>query len=228
MDRPAPPPPGLVIFDCDGVLVDSETISLDVMLELLAEHGCVLSSRTAYDHLLGRSLTANVAWLKRTQGLDLSDDDLATLRTRLYRRFDAELAPIPGVASLLDRFAEAGIPTCVASSSQPGRIRRSLAATGLLDKLEPHVFSASMVTNGKPAPDLFLLAAERMGTDPARCLVIEDSPAGIRAARAAGMRVVAFTGGSHAGPAQLDRMVAECAPDTIISDMADLCGESAA
>ena len=107
----------------------------------------------------------------------------------------------------------------MASSSHPDRIRLSLSLTGLLEMLEPHIYSASMVARGKPAPDLFLHAARDMGVDPMDCVVIEDSPAGIDAARAAGMRVFAFTGGSHAGNAALVAELATRSPDRIFADM---------
>lgn len=217
MDRR--PHPALVIFDCDGVLVDSETISLEVMLGLLAEAGCPLTPEEGYRHFLGKSLGSVRDWLARERGVSLTDPLLAEMRHRLLTRFEAELQPVKGVAEAVRAL---DLPVCVASSSQPDRIRLSLGVTGLLPLFEPHIFSATMVTNGKPAPDLFLLAARRMGADPAACLVVEDSPAGLQAAHAAGMRAIAFTGGSHAGPAALRATVENLAPMAIIADMADL------
>lgn len=211
--------PALVIFDCDGVLVDSEAISMSVMLALLAEAGCRLDPAEGWAHFLGKSLGSVVDWLRRERGMVLTDDLQQEMRRRLLARFEAELQPMPGVAAAIDAL---GLPVCVASSSQPDRIRLSLRVTGLLPRFEPHVFSASMVAHGKPAPDLFLLAARRMGADPARCLVVEDSPAGIAAAHAAGMQAVAFTGGAHAGPARLGEAVEKLAPLAIIRDMAAL------
>ena len=115
-----------------------------------------------------------------------------------------------------------GKRVCVASSSQPERIRLSLSVTGLLDLFEPDIFSATMVERGKPAPDLFLLAAERMGVAPSACVVVEDSPAGIEAARRAGMRVIAFCGGGHAGPARLREQAMALSPSALIENMQDL------
>ena len=212
-------PPGLVIFDCDGVLVDSETISLSVMLAVLDEAGCTLTPQEGYAHFLGKSLGSVGEWLKRERGVTLTDTLLAEMRLRLLSRFEAELQPIPGVAEAIDAL---DLPVCVASSSQPDRIRLSLQVTGLLPLFEPQIFSATMVANGKPAPDLFLLAARSMGVDPADCVVIEDSPAGLTAARAAGMRAVGFVGGAHADPANLRREVEKLAPESIIDTMADL------
>ncbi|WP_071674777.1 HAD family hydrolase [Nioella nitratireducens] len=215
----AMPSPGLVIFDCDGVLVDSEPISLEVMLEVLAQAGCTLDPEEGYAHLLGKSLGSIGAWLRAEHGLDLTDAHLTALRARLFDRFRQSLKPISGVAEAIRAMPG---KVCVASSSQPDRIRFSLGLTGLLDLFEPHIFSASMVDRGKPAPDLFLHAAQEMGVDPGDCVVIEDSPAGIEAAQAAGMQVIGFVGGGHAGPAGLVKRVANRAPSAIISSMEDL------
>lgn len=211
--------PGLVIFDCDGVLVDSEPISLSVMLDVLAQAGCRIDARTGYAKLLGRSLGTIVEWLEQAQGLTLTEAHIQDIRARLFDRFRAELQPMPGVAAAVRAMP---CPVCVASSSQPDRIRLSLRVTGLLGLFEPHIFSASMVARGKPAPDLFLHAAAAMGVAARDCVVVEDSPAGIEAAKAAGIRVIGFVGGSHAGPAGLRQAVANLAPSAIIADMAEL------
>jgi HAD superfamily hydrolase (TIGR01509 family) len=212
-------PPALVIFDCDGVLVDSERISLAVMRAVLADLGCVLDEAEGYAHLLGRSLPSVAAWLRRSRGLDLSSEHVAELRRRLFDRLRAELVPLPGVEGVVEHLP---MPVCVASSSQPDRIRLTLRVTGLLDLFEPHVFSAAEVARGKPAPDLFLHAARSMGVPPADCVVVEDSPAGLAAAAAAGMRAVAFLGGSHAGPARLAEAVAVFPVIATLHSMADL------
>lgn len=211
--------PGLVIFDCDGVLVDSEPISLSTMLEVLAEADCPMTIEEGYRCLLGRSIKTIAAWLREDRKCELTDAMQADLRERLFSRFRAELQPIPGIADAVRRLES---PVCVASSSQPDRIALSLKVTGLLPLFAPNIFSATMVTRGKPAPDLFLHAAQQMGVDPHACTVIEDSPAGIRAAKAAGMRAIAFVGGSHAGPANLHEEVAKLSPNAIIHDMAEL------
>ncbi len=211
--------PGLAIFDCDGVLVDSEAIAVDVLVGTIAEAGVRMSRDEAYSRLLGRSMASVVAILDGEFGVSLADDDLARMRRRLLDRFRHDLKPVPGVADAIRR---GGWRRCVASSSQPERIRLSLDVTGLLPLFEPHIFSAAMVPRGKPEPDLFLHAAQRMGARPAECVVIEDSPAGIRAARRAGMKVVAFVGGTHAGPAGLAEAASRAGPDTIIEDMRDL------
>ncbi|MFP1632995.1 HAD family hydrolase [Zhengella sp. ZM62] len=209
----------LVIFDCDGVLVDSEPISIAVLKEIIAEAGADIPLGEAYRRFLGRSIKSIVADLAAGNGLAVTDLHLETMRERLYARFRGELKPVGGIAETL---AALDRPFCVASSSQPERIRLSLGITGLLDRFEPNVFSSTMVARGKPAPDLFLHAAGAMGVAPARCVVVEDSPAGIAAARSAGMQVAAFTGGSHVGPAGLASVITELEPDAVFANMREL------
>lgn len=210
---------GLVIFDCDGVLVDSEPISISVLTEMIGEAGTRLGEAEAYKRFLGKSVGAVVEGLRKENGISFSHEHLDEMRRRLYRRFEEELKPVPGVAKAVQSL---GCLSCVASSSQPERIRLSLSVTGLLPLFAPRIYSSSMVARGKPAPDLFLHAARVMGVEPARCLVIEDSGAGIVAAKAAGMRVAAFAGGSHAGPAELAALAATLKPDALFTVMSDL------
>jgi HAD superfamily hydrolase (TIGR01509 family) len=215
----------LVIFDCDGVLVDSEPISFAVLREMLADAGLTFSESWAYENFLGKSMASITAMIAAEHSLMLDDDALGGMRKRLYARFEAELEPVHGVGDMLS-----GLPLahCVASSSQLERIRLCLRKTGLIDYFEPNIFSASMVANGKPAPDLFLHAARNMGFPPRNCIVIEDSPAGIRAAKAAGMTVFAFTGASHAVASNLLPIVESLKPAAIFDDMAQLPGLIAA
>ncbi|TKT82699.1 HAD family hydrolase [Aquamicrobium sp. LC103] len=211
--------PGLVIFDCDGVLVDSEPIAISVLCEVIAAAGHRLDEETAYRLFLGRSIATINELLARDFGLVFSPDDLEGSRQRLYDRFREELKPIAGIREAVAALSAA---RCVASSSQPERIRLSLEVTGLIDLFEPHIFSATMVARGKPAPDLFLHAAHEMGFAPRDCVVVEDSPAGIMAAKSAGMRVLAFAGGSHAAQGGLIAAFAELGPDLVFDDMRDL------
>jgi len=209
----------LLIFDCDGVLVDSEPLSVAVLIEMLADLGVAMEEEEAYRRFLGRSLASMTATLWNDYGIETDIDFLEQMRSALFTRFKQELKAIDGMAQTLDQLANS---RCVASSSQPERIRYSLGLTGLLEKFEPHIFSATMVKNGKPAPDLFLHAANAMGMAPADCIVIEDSPAGIEAAKAAGMRVFAFTGGSHARFPAFRRQIAGLEPDLIFDAMPEL------
>ncbi len=216
MDMPFEP---LVIFDCDGVLVDSEPLSIRALIETVEAYGGRLDEAAAYRQFLGRSLTHMVAELLANFGIEADAGFLERMRIDLYARFERELQPIAGVD-----LAVRTMPwrCCVASSSQLERIRLSLRLTGLVDLFEPNIYSASMVENGKPAPDLFLHAARAMGVEPAHCIVVEDSPAGILAAKRAGMAVFAFTGGGHTDRDEYRREIAELAPDVTFSAMADL------
>lgn len=210
----------LVIFDCDGVLVDSEPISIGVLIDLVAKSGHALSEDEAYERFLGKSMASICAMLGDDPGIEVTPAHLDAMRATLHSRFRAELQAIPGISQALERLeSDVGVARCVASSSQPERIALSLQVTNLWERLEPHIFSATMVARGKPAPDLFLHAAKVMEADPSRCLVIEDSAAGIEAAKRAGMAVFAFTGGSHARhPAHLAR-IASLEPDLIFDNM---------
>ena len=197
-------PIDLVIFDCDGVLVDSETIAQELLRDTLAEHDLALPIDTVQRTFQGRSLPAVRETLKAEFGLALPAEAFGGMDATLLARFTHELRPIAGIAELV---AALGVPACVASSSHTARLRHALAVTGLSEGFGTNVFSADEVERGKPAPDLFLHAAARMGARPERCIVVEDSPAGIEAARAAGMEPVGFTAGSHAcGDAYAERL----------------------
>ncbi len=212
----------LVIFDCDGVLVDSEEIALQVLVAALAEKGISLTTEEAADRFLGRSLGSLAKVVQHEFGVAIDPPFLASMREVLHARFRTELKPVKGVSALIGALKTAGIACCVASSSQRERIELSLTVTGLVSHFTPNIFSATMVENGKPAPDLFLYAADRMGVAPAQCLVIEDSPAGVTAAQAAGMRVIAFTGGSHAKHAGYRRDLARLDADARFDAMENL------
>lgn len=209
----------LVIFDCDGVLVDSEPISIAVLREVIAGAGLEIGEDVAYRRFLGRSMSTIAKLLEDEFGLTMTDGHLAEVRGRLYERFRRELKAIPGIADAVEALTA---PFCVASSSQPERIRLSLSVTGLLEKFEPRIYSSTMVENGKPAPDLFLHAAHAMGVEPAGCVVVEDSAAGIEAAGRAGMTVFAFTGGTHAVHCGLHDTAAALNPHLIFDDMRQL------
>ncbi|MBP1846874.1 HAD superfamily hydrolase (TIGR01509 family) [Rhizobium petrolearium] len=209
----------LVIFDCDGVLVDSETVSIRVLLDGLRSKGLEMDEVDAYRHFLGRSLGTVTRTIREEFGIDADEVFLEDMRHELYARFRAELKPMRGIAEMLDALS---FRRCVASSSQPERIRLSLSITGLIGRLEPNIFSAAMVARGKPAPDLFLHAASQMGADPQNCIVIEDSPAGIEAGHRAGMAVFAFVGGSHAGTPGYRERIDALSPEVVFDAMPDL------
>lgn len=184
----------LIIFDCDGVLIDSEIISAQMLIAELALNGVTIDLDYVATHFLGRSYPTVLQQVRRDFALDLPADFETRYRERLLAAFERDLQVMPGVAALLDRLT---LPWCVATSSSRPRAERSLEIANLSQRVGSRLYTASQVERGKPAPDLFLLAARQMGADPARCLVIEDSLNGIRAGLAAGMTVWRFTGGSH-------------------------------
>jgi HAD superfamily hydrolase (TIGR01509 family) len=219
MPQPSPGP-ALVIFDCDGVLIDSELIGCRAEAAELARTGIAISADEILARFTGISSKAMYATLEAELGRPLPPDLEARIAARIRADFERELAPVSGIHAALDRLRCA---KCVASSSDPARLDHSLTLTGLLERFAPHIFSATMVRHGKPAPDLFLFAAQAMKVAPAECLVVEDSEAGVQAALAAGMRVLGFTGGSHCGPEHAARLLAAGA-SLVFADMARLPG----
>jgi HAD superfamily hydrolase (TIGR01509 family) len=183
----------LIIFDFDGVLVDSEVISAAVLVELAAEVGIRFDAAHVREHFLGRSFPTVAQSIRDSFAVTLPPEFELRYRERLLTRFETELRPTDGLLDFLPRLA---VPACVATSSSPERAARSLGIVGLESHFR-HVFTASLVARGKPAPDLFLHAAAAMGVEPARCLVIEDSRPGLLAARAAGMPLAFYAGASH-------------------------------
>jgi HAD superfamily hydrolase (TIGR01509 family) len=191
----------LVIFDCDGVLIDSEIISAQMLIDELALLGVNIDLAYVARNFLGRSYPTVMETIRQEFQLTLPPEFEEQYRARLLTSFERDLKIMPDVAGVV---AALKIPFCIATSSSPIRAAKSLQLVGLGHLAGPQLFTASMVRKGKPAPDLFLHAAAQMGADPARCLVIEDSLTGIRAARAAGMTVWRFTGGSHLAGRALD------------------------
>jgi HAD superfamily hydrolase (TIGR01509 family) len=207
----------LVIFDCDGVLVDSEVLSCRCLSETLRGYGIEVSLEEVFQRFLGRS-TASILDHYRAAGHLVPNDFPDVLRRRLRCAFAAELKPIEHIDGVLRRLAGA---YCVASSSDLDRVQFSLGLTGLSDLIGERIFTAQMVANGKPAPDLFLLAAARMGASPARTLVIEDSISGVQAAKAAGMTVWGFVGGSHYAARDGREALMAAGADRVFERMAD-------
>lgn len=204
----------LVIFDCDGVLIDSEIISLSMLIAELAERGVSVDLDYVSRNFLGRSYPTVMQTIRDQFGLDLPPEFEDRYRARLLAAFQTDLKVMPGIREAIDGLV---LPYCVATSSSLARAEMSLRHTGLGDLVGPRLFTASMVARGKPAPDLFLHAARECGADPARCLVIEDSLTGIRAGLAAGMTVWRFTGGSHMAGRQLSQP-ADATPHLVFDD----------
>jgi len=209
--------PDLIIFDCDGVLVDSEVLSCRCLSEVLAGYGISLGLDQALDLFLGRSMMAVLDHYKTTGRLD-PEQFSAELRAGVRAAFLSALCPIEGVSSVLEGLQ---IPHCVASSSDVDRISFSLSLTGLASHFDGRLYTSQMVERGKPAPDLFLHAAERMQADPSRTLVIEDSISGVRAGKAAGMTVWGFVGGSHYQSRDGKAILCEAGADRVFGRMAD-------
>ena len=188
-----------IIFDCDGVLVDSELIYLAVEREFLDRLGLTFDTAEYSQRFMGLKTADYLAALddelRRQKGRGLPETYARDFRAEAVRRLEAELQMISGVDTLLDHYAGA---VAVASSSAIDTLQIKMNMTGLHHHFHPHIYSGDQVKNGKPAPDLFLMAAERLGHDPAGCLVIEDSVNGVRAGLSAGMTVWGFTGGGHA------------------------------
>ncbi|MFE6157372.1 HAD family hydrolase [Streptomyces sp. NPDC056486] len=185
----------LVIFDCDGVLVDTERIGPEVVAAMATESGWPLNPAEVRRRFLGRPESYLYDQIRSHAAAPIGPEWLTEYRTRFRDAFAARPQTMPGVRELLDHLDARRLPYCVASSGSHERIAHSLSVTALQDRFTGRVFSADDVPFGKPAPDLFLHAARTMGYLPERCLVIEDSPAGVDAALAATMQVVGFTGG---------------------------------
>jgi HAD superfamily hydrolase (TIGR01509 family) len=183
----------LVIFDCDGVLVDSERLTIRTEARVLTELGWPISEAEIIDRFVGRSATYMLAEIERTLGRSVDWD--REFVDPVHAVFDAELRAVDGVLDVVDALARRDVPTAVASSSTHDSIAFKFALTGVDRRFDAAVFSTEDVANGKPAPDVFLLAARSFDTDPSRCAVVEDSVAGVQAGLAAGMTVFGFAGG---------------------------------
>jgi HAD superfamily hydrolase (TIGR01509 family) len=183
--------PELVIFDCDGVLVDSEPIAIRIDAQIFAEFGLSMSEEEFIDRFVGRSPSVTWGALEQHVGHPLPDDLPARAQAMFNEAYERELEPIDGIVQALGQITSR---TCVASSSEPDRLEYKLKRTGLYDRFAGRIFSASEVEHGKPAPDLFLHAARQMGVSPAECAVVEDSQYGVQAARAAGMAAFGYAG----------------------------------
>jgi HAD superfamily hydrolase (TIGR01509 family) len=185
----------LVIFDCDGVLVDSEHLSVRVESRYLTELGWPLSEAEIVERFMGRTTEYMDEAIEAQLGSRLPGDWKDQFQARYREAFAAELTPVDGIVEVLDQLT---IPACVASSGSHDKLRFTLGHTGLYERFEGRIFSGYEVANGKPAPDLFLHAAARMGAEPTRCAVVEDTLFGVQAARAAGMRAFGYAGGLSA------------------------------
>ena len=214
------PQPDLVIFDCDGTLVDSEVIAARVDTELLAQAGVQIEVEDFIQRYAGLTFTETVLLIEQEYKVPLQASIIDRSKDILDRRLSAEVQAVEGA-----RAAVLGVkgPRCVCSNSAPERLQGMLGRTGLLPLFDGNVFSARELPSHKPkpAPDIFLYAAEKMGADPANSFAIEDSVHGITGAKRAGMRVIGFTGGAHSWPGHADALT-EAGAETVIRRWADL------
>jgi HAD superfamily hydrolase (TIGR01509 family) len=205
----------VVIFDCNGVLVDSEPLATAIVSQEFMRAGFALTPDIVARYFTGRRPADMFSEVEIAAGRKLPADFAATVANATLARFRAELRATNHAAQALSWLRG---PKCVASSSSLERIRLSLESTDLIRYFEPYLFSANDVSKGKPAPDLFLHAADIMGVKPAACVVVEDSVVGVAAGVAAGMTVIGFVGGSHAG-SQLGTHLRTAGARTVITDM---------
>lgn len=210
----------LVIFDCDGVLVDSEPIANRIIARALTAAGLPMDGEAALKQFLGGKLTFIQKDVEALLGRELGDDWVPNIYAEQFVAYERELKAIPGIAAALDRVAAAGLASCVGSNGPIEKMRVTLGVTGLWARFEGRVFSADMVGIPKPQPDLYLYCASRMGVEPGRCVVVEDSPTGARAGVAAGMRTLGYA--ADHGPDRLAAVGAE--PFSSMDDLPGLLG----
>ena len=184
--------PEAVIFDCDGVLIDSERVANHILATDLRAIGLDISGEEAHRRFTGTSLSHIETVLMKETGQAMPDGWIDRHHQALYRAFETELDAIPGVIAVLDRLDRNGVPWGVASQSPPEYLKHTLSRVGIWHRAAGRVASTKQVVNPKPAPDVYLLACEQIGCDPAHCMVVEDSPTGVRAGVAAGARVIGY------------------------------------
>ncbi len=208
----------LIVFDCDGVLVDSEIIANRVLAAELSRYGYPVTGAECRARFIGMTIPGVIAKVS-DGGVDLPEDFEAKLREKDQAVFARELKAVAGVDAALERLSS--YPRCVASSGSPEKIARNLEITGLRRHFGDHLFSAKDVTHPKPAPDLFYMAAARMNADPAEAIVIEDTALGVEGAKRAGMTAFGFIGASHRSPADT-AMLRAAGADLVFADMQEL------
>lgn len=210
--------PNLIIFDFDGVIADSEVVACEVAAAYATELGYPLSAEEGLSLFMGKRAAEVRSMVENHSGKPQPDFENQLLE-RTIGAFSRELNPVKGVVAFLDRHSD--VPRCIASSSSHARLDASLRRLGLTDRFAGAVFSADDVGRGKPFPDLFLFASERMRVDPRSAIVIEDSPAGVMAGKAAGMTTYGILAGSHARHGLREQLHAAGA-DVIVDDFQTL------
>jgi HAD superfamily hydrolase (TIGR01509 family) len=210
--------PELIIFDCDGVLIDSEPIASAAEADALTSAGYRITAEEVARRFSGVPSEAVYAEIEREMGRALPDTIEADVEYSVLEKYRIDLQPIRGAKDVLEALP---IRCCVASSSTPNRLALGLIETGLYELVYPHVFSTSLVARGKPSPDIFEYAAGAMAVAPTRCLVVEDSVAGVTAACAANMTCVGFIGGSHSTDDH-ERLLLDAGAENVLSELSNL------
>jgi HAD superfamily hydrolase (TIGR01509 family) len=207
-----------LIFDCDGVLIDSEIVVCRIAAEELTKLGYEISTEQVIERFAGRPDHEMRAEIELEWGQPIPEAYRENVNARTVEAYGTELKIMPGVKEALDGIT---LPVAVASSSFPEKLRLGLETVGLYERLLPNVISGTLVAQGKPEPDIFIFAAGWLKTSPKRCVVVEDSVPGTRAAKRAGMHVLGFTGGAHCRPGH-DEKLREAGADVVFSEMRDL------
>ncbi|MCO1335495.1 HAD family hydrolase [Microbulbifer sp. OS29] len=202
----------LIIFDCDGVLVDSESIVCRILAEEMSRLGMQTTAEELDEQFSGRPAKDCLVEIEKRFGGPLPDNYFGNTERRIREAFQAELQPVVGIEGLLEQLQQIGLRSCVASSGSHQKMQLTLNKTGLYGYFDGRIFSAEDVSRGKPWPELFLYAAKAMGVVPERCLVVEDSIAGVSAAVSARMRVVGYSAHPVRGP-QLEQEGARVVTD---------------
>ncbi|MGB0504607.1 MAG: HAD-IA family hydrolase [Pikeienuella sp.] len=205
----------LLILDCDGVLIDSEIIACQAEARALSKIGFAINAATVAQRYSGQTSAIMYATIEKEIGHPLPPGLPERVMQDILAAYRTDLMPIDGAAEFLSALE---IPKCVASSSSPSKLALGLVETHLFDLLYPHIFSAHLVPRGKPFPDIFNYAADQMGFDKSTCLIVEDSAAGVQAAKAAGIRCIGFTGGSHCPP-EHDDVLLEAGAEAVVSEL---------
>jgi HAD superfamily hydrolase (TIGR01509 family) len=210
-----------IIFDCDGVLVDSEPLSMRADVEILAHHGIKISEAEAHRRFVGKTFRAMLDELAKEHDKTLSNDLVAQKNARMVELYRSELKLVRGVRDALDDIRNLGLTMSIASNSPKERVKLALQLTGLLPHFKNAIYAIEDVPQGKPAPDLFLLAAKNAGAKADNCLVVEDSITGVTAAVDAGCWTLGFTGTTEDELRHGERLK-DIGAEAIFSKMADL------
>ena len=208
----------LIIFDCDGVLIDSEAIICAAEAEALTAAGYRISTEDLIKRFCGVPAQAMYRIIEQEWGRSLPSCLAADVKQMILDKYHTRLQPIEGAGDVVSALE---VKKCVASGSAPDKLALGLRLTGLFDLFDPHIYSSDLVARGKPHPDIFIYAAGQLDVAQERCLVIEDSIAGVTAARAAGMTCAGFVGGSHCQPDHAEGL-RDAGADTVIDDLNQL------